>query len=134
MRRTIRLNESELRQMISESVRRVLRESILSELDLQIEPQRYGEFWVRDKNSWIEFTAEVWVEKAHLECNVDSSDVRGEQMCNSKDFIRTLLHTILNSEYANNIEGLQEYIDEEYEEIGDYDEIISQLDSNIDYF
>ena len=130
----IRLTEGDLHRIVKESVNKVLRESILDEIDLQVEPKRYGTFWLRDKNTWIEFTAEVWVNKAHLECNIDSNDVRGQQMCNSKDFIRTCLHTILRSRYANNIQGLQEYVDEEYEEVGDYDEIIYQLDSNIDYF
>ena len=132
----IRLTESDLHRIVKESVKKVLRESILDEIDLQVEPQRYGQFWLRDKNTWIEFTAEVWVDRAHLECIVDSNDARGKQMCNSKDFIRTILHTILRSDSRtmNNIQGLQEFIDEEYEEVGDYDEIIHQLDSNIDYF
>ena len=132
----IRLTESDLHKIVKESVNKILRESILSEIDLQVEPQRYGEFWLRDKNTWIEFTAEVWVDRTHLECNVYSNgdDARGEQLTNSKEFVDECLHAIINSGYEDNIEGIQEYLDMYAEKGIDYDEAIHQLESNIGRF
>ena len=135
-KKLIRLTESDLHKIVKESVNKILRESILSEIDLQVEPQRYGEFWLRDKNTWIEFTAEVWVDRTHLECNVYSNgdDARGEQLTNSKEFVDECLHAIINSGYEDNIEGIQEYLDMYAEKGIDYDEAIHQLESNIGRF
>lgn len=115
---------------------KILRESILSDIDLIVEPIRYGEFWLRDKNTWIEFTAFVWVNGTHLECNVYSQgdDARGEQLTNSKEFVDKCLYTILNSGYASIIDGIQEYLDKCYDKGIDYDEAIRQLESNIGRF
>ena len=135
-KKLIRLTEGDLHRIVKQSVNKILRESILSEIDLQVEPQRYGEFWLRDKNTWIEFTAEVWVDRTHLECNVYSNgdDARGEQLTNSKEFVDECLYAIINSGYEDNIEGIQEYLDMYAEKGVDYDEAMHQLESNIGRF
>ena len=130
----IRLTEGDLHRIVKESVNKVLRESILDEIDLQVEPQRYGKFWLRDTNTWIEFTAEVWVNKTHLECNVYSDDAKGNQLCNSKKFTDECLYAIIDSGYEDNIDGFQEYQDMMGEKGVDYQEATYQLRDNIGRF
>ena len=126
MKHTIKLNESDLHRIIKESVNRILKESIMDNLNLQVEPKKYGEFWLRDTNTWIEFNADAWIEDGRVMCSVDSDDRRGYQMCNSESFIDMCASAILQ-EYPQNISGIQEYVDK----IGDYDEAINQLESSL---
>jgi hypothetical protein len=127
MKRTIHLKESELKRMIAESVKRVLRENLMDDISFMVERKRYGEFWLRDINSWIEFNANAWIENGKVMCSVDSEDKRGSQMCNSQSFNDMCASAILQ-EYPQNIDGFQEFV----EEIGDYDEAINELENSLE--
>ena len=125
-KKLIRLTESDLHKIVKESVHKILKESILDNMDLQVDRKRYGKFWLRDKNTWIEFNAEAWIEDGRVMCNVDSDDRRGSQMCNSESFRNMCAREILET-FPRDIPGFQEYIDDEMYEGIDYDVAYDKL-------
>lgn len=125
MKKMIRLTESDLKKVI----RRVVNENIVSDSVLQVEPRRYGEFWVRDTNTWLEFNVSAWIDKGILEGTVTaiSDDRRAEQMENSGVFLKMCLSAILDEE-PQNIDGFDKYIEEETEDgWNDYETALDAL-------
>lgn len=124
-----RINETKLRKIINESIRRVLNENqILDKMILQVQPERFGEFWVRDTNSGMEFDVVIAVDNnALFDYDIIPSeknwDKRSMQLCKSKDFQNMVGKTIVD-EYPDKIHGFEEFMDmNEY----DYNTAISIL-------
>lgn len=143
-RKVVRLTENDLHRIVKNSVNRILRESymahnkskrlnesqILDNLCLQVEPDRYGEFSIRDTNSWLQFGAEAYISHGKLEVSVgsDCDDARADQLCNSDAFNQMCASAIL-SDSPDNIRGFQEFADD----LGDWDEAIEDLRQQLDY-
>ena len=130
-KKRVRLTESHLRKILTESVIKILIENhIINNLCLQVEPKRYGEFWIRDVNTWLTFHADAWIDRGMMELNVESDcdDKRAMQLCDSPEFQELCKSAILSDE-PQNIEGFQEYVDGS----DSWNQAIEELENTIKY-
>lgn len=112
-RNVVRLTESQLHNIIAESVKKVLKEAnIIDGMCFMVGKGRYGEFDIRDTEHFIDFSVYACIENGRVELyNFSSDDKRIEQLSNSKTFNDMVISAILDEE-PQNIAGLNEFIEE----------------------
>ena len=124
-----RIRNGVIKEAVRKSLKNFLRESIMDDMIFMVEKGRYGEFYLTDINTHLEFMADVWIDNGEIFCNVESvsDDRRSQQICDSEEFEAKCASAILQEE-PNNIKGFDEFVDE----IGNYKEAIQILNDTLD--
>lgn len=126
------VKESEVRNIVSKCVRRILRENqIIDNLCLQVERGRYGEFHLRDTETWLEWNASAWI-SINGKIDISLSDYKdspeADALCDDEIF-KEKCKTAILSEYPENIEGFDTFVDE----IGDWNEALEIARGNLSF-